>query len=144
MISQGKRDLIKIFIEENILHSSVWDEANENTRTKAINNSVLTLTRMLSRYFPIAEEIPEDIIANQTIWLLRVDDTFLRADMGATYIQMSGVMVNIKDRDRSIAPYVLDVLDITPDPNTGGLTRRKVGRYTGREVGSDYTLFRRG
>lgn len=144
MISQGKFLEIGTFIEENILHSSVWDEAEEKLRRKAVNNSVLTLTRLLARYFPNPEEISVDILANQSVWILRVDDTFLRAEMGASYIQMSGVMVNIKDRDRSICPYVLDVLGITPDPITGGLSKRKVGRYSGKQNGSDYSIFRRG
>lgn len=144
MISQEKFLEIGTFIDENILHSSVWDEAEEKLRKKAVNNSALTLTRMLPRYFPNDEEISIDVLANQVVWILRVDDTFLRAEMGASYIQMSGVMVNIKDRDRSICPYVLDVLGITPDPITGGLSKRKVGRYSGKQNGSDYSIFRRG
>lgn len=144
MISQEKFLEIGTFIEENILHSSVWDEAEEKLRRKAVNNSALTLTRLLARYFPNPEEISVDVLANQVVWILRVDDTFLRAEMGASYIQMSGVMVNIKDRDRSICPYVLDVLGITPDPITGGLSKRKVGRYSGKQNGSDYSIFRRG
>lgn len=144
MISQDKFLEIGTFIDENILHSGVWDDSEEKLRRKAVNNSTLTLTKMLSRYFPNPEEISVDILANQAVWILRVDDTFLRAELGASYIQMSGVMVNIKDKDRSISPYVLDVLGITPDPITGGLSKRKVGRYSGKQNGSDYSIFRRG
>lgn len=144
MISQEKFLEIGSFIDENILHSSVWDEAEEKIRKKAVNNSALTLKKLLPKYFPDSDEIATDILANQVVWMLRIDDTFLRAEMGASYIQMSGVMVNIENKDRSIAPYVMGVLNISPDALTKGLTKRKVGRYSGKENGSDYSVFRRG
>ena len=144
MISQSKIDEVNQFIQTMILHSTVWDEADTNTRGKAVNNSAWTLNKMLAKYFPTMEDIPTDVLANQVVWILRIDDTFLRAEMGASYIQMSGVMVNIQDKDRSIAPYVLNVLNITPDPKTGGLPRRKVGSYNGRTLGTDESLYRRG
>lgn len=144
MISQTRIDEVNEFIQTTILHSAVWDEADTNTRGKAVNNAAWTLSKYLPKDCPIIEEIPTDLLANQTIWLLRIDDTFLRAEMGATYIQMSGVMVNIQDKDRSIAPYVFTALGITPDPRTGGLTKRKVGSYNSRKLGTDESIYRKG
>lgn len=131
------------YIDDNIYHSSVWDEANSTARSKAINNSIDLLIRGLDGRYSAEEDIPINILANQVVWFMRIDDTFLRAEMGASYIQMSGVMVNLKDKDLSIAPYVLDCLGISPDPITGGVTKRKVGRYiTSPTVGTDISIFR--
>lgn len=134
---------VTAYIDENIYHSAIWDEADEKTRKKAVNNSIQILTTYLKSHFTAEADIPVNILANQIVWFMRVDDTFLRAEMGASYIQMSGVMVNIKDKDRTIAPYVLDALGISPDAVTGGITKRKVGRYAGRYVGTAESILRR-
>lgn len=131
------------YIVNNVYHSSIWDEAQETMRIKAVNNSIVILLNVLKKYYSSESEIPVDVIAHQTVWFMRIDDTFLRAEMGATYIQMAGVMVNIKDKDRSIAPYVIDKLGITPDAITGGVTRRKVGRYSSRDIGTSQSIYRK-
>lgn len=134
---------VTAYINENIYHSAVWDESTDSARSKAVNNSVDILIHGLNGVYTKGEDIPINILANQVVWFMRIDDTFLRAEMGASYIQMSGVMVNIKDKDRSISPYVLDALGITPDPLTGGVSKRKVGRYVNRINGTPQSLLRR-
>jgi hypothetical protein len=135
-------EAVSTFIEDNIFHSSVWDEADSTSRAKAVNNCIDTLLIILNDYFTVEADIPVNILSNQVVWFMRVDDTFLRAEMGATYIQMAGVMVSIKDKDISIAPYVLNALNITPDALTGGISKRKVGRYIGRYVGTIESIYR--
>ncbi|GAB6153732.1 hypothetical protein JCM17380_24820 [Desulfosporosinus burensis] len=142
MLSQTLLDVSQ-YITDNIYHSTIWDESDDTQRGKAINNSIDLLILGLKGIYTSETDIPINILAHQTIWFMRIDDTFLRAEMGASYIQMSGVMVNIKDKDRSIAPYVMDALGITPDPLTGGVTKRKVGSYSGRKVGTPESLYRR-
>lgn len=115
------------FIDENIYHSKLWDNADSKERLKAVNNSERILKRLLSRY--IDKEVPVEYLSEQAVYLMRLDDTFLRAELGATNITLDGMSVSIKDKDRSISPAVLDSLGITPDAITGGLTRRKVGKY---------------
>lgn len=136
-------DNVTSYITENIYHSSVWDEADETNRQKAVSNSIETLLTYLPKYFTSEADIPINVLSQQTIWLMRIDDTFLRAEMGVTYIQMAGVMLNISDKDRSIAPYVLGYLGISPDPITGGLPKRKVAHYTHRHIGTSESLYRR-
>lgn len=133
---------LKAYIDANIYHSGVFDEATTALQTKAFNNCGILLAKLLPLYYPTVADIPVDVLANQVVWFMRIDDTFLRAEMGISYIQMAGVMVNVKDKDRSISPYVLDVLGITPDSLTGGIPKRKVGSYVGRDTGVDVTIFR--
>lgn len=133
---------VTTYINENIYHSAVWDEADVTAQEKAYNNSCDILLTYLPTVYTSITAIPANILSQQVVWLMRIDDTFLRAEMGASYIQMSGVMVNIKDKDRTIAPYVLDALGISPDAVTGGITKRKVGSYSGRAIGTDISVFR--
>ncbi len=115
------------YIDENIYHSKVWDNADSKARLKAVNNSERILKRVLKKY--LGSEVPIEYIAEQAVYLMRIDDTFLRAELGATNITLDGISVSIKDKDRTIAPAVLDSLGITPDAITRGISRRKVGRY---------------
>lgn len=115
------------YVENNIYHSSLWDKATDRMKTKAINNADRTLRRVLEKYLP--EETPVELIAEQAVYIMRLDDSFQRAELGATSITLDGVSISFKDKDRTISPVVLDCLRLTPDALTGGVNRRKVGRY---------------
>ena len=126
---------ISNYIDENIYHSKVWDTADNKARVKAVNNSERILKRVLRKY--LADEVPVEYLAEQAVYLMRIDDTFLRAELGATSITLDGISVSIKDKDRTISPAVLDSLGITPDAITGGISRRKVGSYS-TSIGDSY------
>lgn len=119
---------VKEFIETKVFRNDIFVNATEENQLRALNQAEHILLSRLGKYFEDGI-IPEDIMAYQSIWIMQVDDTFARAEMGASYIQMSGVMITIKDKDRTIAPYVLSALNISADPYTSGLSARKVGRY---------------
>lgn len=139
----AKFTAVNNYITNNIYHSGTWDSLVYNDQFKAVNNCITNLTVYLKDYFPDEESIPIAVLANQVVWFTRIDDTFLRAEMGVTYIQMAGVMITISDKDRSIAPFVMDYLGITPDPTTGGLPRRKVARYVHRRIGTPKSVYRK-
>ena len=129
---------VSAFIDEEVYQSKAWDKSNEIMRKKAVKQS----ERTLKRFFPSAYKngIPVDHLAEQTIWLMKVDDTFQRGELGATSITLDGMSISIKDKDRTLSPYILDVHRITPDSISGGISRRKVGRYSAHIKDS----FRRG
>lgn len=112
------------YIEENILQSAVWDNADDRVRQKAINNATRILKTNLSKYYP--DNIPVEHLAEQVIWMLKIDDSLQRAEMGITYIQVDGVSMNISDIDRTICPYIYRALKLPK----GILNRRRVVGYS--------------
>lgn len=114
---------INEFINENILHSKVWDVADEKTKVKAINNAKRTLNMLLPKQYE--KGIPTEHIAEQCIWMLKIDDSIQRSELGITYIQVDGVSMNISDKERSIAPFICKAFNL---PN--GYTKRRVGMYS--------------
>lgn len=112
------------FIRDNILHSGVWDSAESVQRTKAVNQA----ERTLKRYFPrvYANEVPVEHLAHQVIWLLKIDDTIQRAELGATYISVDGISITYSQKDRSLCPFIMEELHLSEGWNL----RRKVGSYS--------------
>lgn len=119
---------VKAFIDENIYQSKVWDIASESARKKAVNNSARILKALLPDIY--STNIPAEHLAEQTVWLMKIDDSFQRSELGATSMSVDGFSISIADKDRSISPFVLRINGISPDSVTGGLTTRKVGRYS--------------
>lgn len=111
------------FIEENILHSHVWDTAEETTRKKAVNQAERTLKRYFKDVY--SDVVPVDHLAEQSIWILKIDDMLQRSEMGVTYISVEGVQMNITNKDKSICPFIMEELNLSEGWNS----RRKVGRY---------------
>ena len=112
------------FIRDNILHSAVWDSAEEVQRIKAVNHAERTLTR----YFPniYADEVPVEHLAHQVIWILKIDDGIQRAELGATYISVDGISITYTQKDRSLCPFIMEELHLSEGWNL----RRKVGSYS--------------
>lgn len=118
---------VKTFIDEEIYQSKVWDKAEPRYQQKAIRHAERTLKRLLPNIY--GEGVPVEHLAEQTVWLMKIDDTFQRAELGATNITLDGMSISIKDKDRSLAPFIFEVNNLSPDSVTGGLSRRKVARY---------------
>lgn len=113
---------VSAYIETNILHSKLYDNADTATKQKAVNQAVNMLFRNIDVY-KSKNDIPVEDIAEQTIWLLKMDDTMQRVEMGANSISVDGISIGFKDMDRSIAPQILNAYGVTT------VRRRKVGSY---------------
>jgi hypothetical protein len=107
---------VKAFIEANILHSQLWDVADESTQRKAVNNALMNL----HTYYGESKEFTALPVALQVMWLLQIDDTIKRAGQGVTSISVGGMSISISQMDRTISPDVLRQLG------------RKIGRYDSR------------
>lgn len=112
------------FISENILHSGVWDSATEEQKKKAVNQSKRTLKRFFPKVY--IDEIPVEHLAEQSIWILKIDDMVQRAEMGATSISVDGISISYSQKDRSLCPFIMEVMNLSEGWNL----RRKVGRYS--------------
>lgn len=114
--------LVTAYIESNILHSKPYDSATPETRKKAVNQAVNTLFRQLDIYETKAG-IPVEDIAEQVLWLLKMDDSMQRAELGATSISVDGVSISFSEMDRTVAPTVLNAYGLR------STKRRRVGSY---------------
>lgn len=111
------------YIQENILHSKVFDEATETQKNKAVNQAVHTLLRHLPDVYKGRESLPVEDVSEQVLWLLKIDDSLQRAEMGATMITVDGVSVQMREMDRTIAPSILNLYGIRDT------RKRRVGAY---------------
>lgn len=101
------------FIDANILQSHLWDAASLEYRSKAVNNAELNLKTLLSDVYTGAESIPVDDIAQQAIFLMKIDDSFQRAELGVVQMSIDGMTLIFRDRDYTIAPYISGKYGIT-------------------------------
>jgi hypothetical protein len=118
-------DDVKAYINENILHSEEFDSADETKQRKAVNNAEKLLYSLYKRYNPDTNPLPIEAIAYQAVYLLRKDDSTLRAEAGSTYVGFRGVSLNFSKIDRTLAPEVIRILG------------RRIGSYS-RNVADTY------
>lgn len=108
---------VQSFINENILHSDVFDTADENKKRKAVKNAENVLYNYYRQFHPEENPLQIGAIAYQTIWLLQIDDSVRRAEQGVTNVNVMGISISMLQIDRSISPQVLRTLG------------RRTGRY---------------
>lgn len=101
------------FIDANILQSQLWDAASTEYRSKAVNNAELNLKTLLADVYVGTESIPIDDIAQQAIFLMKIDDSFQRAELGVVQMSIDGMTLIFRDRDYTIAPYISGKYGIT-------------------------------
>lgn len=100
------------YIDENILQSVLWDAATPDIKRKAANNAYESLARLLPDVFQ-DREIEVDDIAQQAVFLLKIDDSFQRAELGVVQMSIDGMTLIFRDRDYTIAPYISGKYGIT-------------------------------
>lgn len=104
---------VKSFIDQNVLQSVLWDAADVTVRKKAVNNAEHTLKTLLPDVYKGMDSIPVDDIAQQTIFLLKIDDSFQRAELGVVQMSIDGMTLIFRDRDYTIAPFISGKYGIT-------------------------------
>lgn len=109
---------VKAYIDTNILHSEPYDNSKEHQKTKAINQAWNTLKDFIEE-----DDISLRDLAEQVVFLFKIDSTIQRADLGVNFVTVDGVQMTIKDKDRTLAPGVMRRHDISSSK------RQKVGRY---------------
>jgi len=95
------------YIDENVYHSKLYDNESNENKEKAMNQAMNTLVVYMNDVFPSKEDIPIDDLSQQVLWLLKIDDSFQRAEMGVTSISIDGTSIQFREMDRSISPFVL-------------------------------------
>lgn len=116
---------INTYVDETVVQSYVWDNADDRIKTKAINRADMILTALLG---DTVQAFTVEVIAEQAVWLLKIDDTIERSEQGISNIMLDGVMITVRNRDTNIAPMVYRLLGI---PTTANGSRRKTGAYKG-------------
>lgn len=115
---------VKQYIDSNILHSEQWDAASEDTKKKAANNAEIILQRLLPDVYD--SEVPVDDIAFQAVWMMKIDDSFQRAELGVQQMSVDGVTILFRNKDNTIAPALSQKYGIA---TVNGI-RRRAGRYS--------------
>lgn len=100
------------YIDDNILQSVLWDSSDETVKRKAANNAYESLARLLPDVFA-DKEIEVDDIAQQAVFLLKIDDSFQRAELGVVQMSIDGMTLIFRDRDYTISPYISGKYGIT-------------------------------
>lgn len=118
-------DDVKAYINENILHSEEFDNADETKQRKAVNNAEKLLYSLYKRYNPNTNPLPIEAIAYQAVYLLRKDDSTIRAENGTTSVSIDGIGLTYAQVNRTVSPDVIRILG------------RRIGIYT-RYVDNTY------
>ena len=115
----------KKFIDANVLHSELWDKADDIRKTKAINNAGRVLLNILPDKISDSNNLEVEDVAIQACWMLKIDDSFQRAEMGVQQMTVDGVTILFRNKDNTVAPEIASKYGISL---TNGL-RRRTGSY---------------
>ena len=99
------------YFENEVLHNDMWVEADEAMRKRALKNAENELYETFKRYKPSTNPLPMKAIFEQALWLLRKDDTILKAEQGVTNVNLAGaVQMSISGNTPKVSPIVIKML----------------------------------
>lgn len=108
-----------LYFENEVLHNTAWVDAEEAMRKRALKNAENELYENFKQYKSTTKPLPNKAIFEQALWLLRKDDTILKAEQGVTNVNLSGaVQMSISGNTPKISPIVIKMLG------------RRKGRYS--------------
>jgi hypothetical protein len=117
---------VDTYIQDTILQSYLWDNMSLVQKNKVVGQSEWALRKILPDIYPEGVTIPDDILATQVMWVARIDDTILRAEVGMRNVWVDGTMITLDRIDTTIAPMVFKALDIPVSKNN---KRRRTSGY---------------
>lgn len=123
MIIMATVETVTEYVDENVYHSKLYDSASDAQRAKAINQAKITLCRYMPKVYDSMDAVPMADLVDQVLWLLRIDDSLQRAEMGTTSIDIDGMSIKMNEMDRTIAPSILKIHGVTD------VRKRRVGSY---------------
>lgn len=99
------------YFENEVLHNSYWLSADESQRKRALKNAENELYSTFRKYSIDKNPLPMRAIFEQAIWLLRKDDTILRAEQGVTNVNLSGaIQMSVSGSSPKISPNAIRLL----------------------------------
>lgn len=108
------------YFENEVLHNTAWIEADESSRKRAIKSAENELYNEFPRYDREKRPMPEKAVFEQALWLLRKDDSILKAEQGVTNINLTGEFsMGLGGKVAKISPNAVRFI-----------RSRKVGRYS--------------
>lgn len=93
------------YFETFVIDNSMWTNADEATKRRAIANA----TRMLERHYRNIV-IPDEAIYEQALWVLKVSEARKQAEQGVASYSIDGISVTLSQVDRSFSPAVISIL----------------------------------
>lgn len=111
---------VERFVTNNILHSELFDNADQTKKKKAVNQSKNILMEQLNT---AENDLSVQDVSEQAIFLLKIDSTIQRAELGVSQVSVDGISISFRDVDRTLAPSVRNRYGIVDTK------KRRVGAY---------------
>lgn len=109
------------YLDNEVLHNGAWTAADYPMRYRALKNAENELYLEFPRFNRETKPLPNTAIFEQTLWILRKDDSILKAEMGVTNVNISGEFsMGLGGKSQRISPAAIRLVRING---------KKVGRY---------------
>jgi len=114
------KEKVDEYINTSILRAEGYIGADKDSKKRAINQSINTLMEQLELD---KEELIVRDVAEQTVFLFKIDGTIERAEMGVSSVSVDGISISISNVDTTLAPSIKNRYGIKDTK------KRRAGRY---------------
>ncbi len=100
----------EVYFATQVLHNDEWVAADPAQKQRALANAKALLYRVYRNFSESTKPIPDKAVYEQALWLLRVDETIRKAEMGVKIISVSGMQIAVDKAPRTIAPQAVLII----------------------------------
>lgn len=119
------------YFQQQVLYSQPWDVLDDDTKMKALNNSERVLYRYYRSLYSLDDSskyMPKEAVFQQSLWLLRQDESVQKQDFGVTGLGVSGINIQMQgNRISEIAPEAQAIIEQDQEENGNGNNNGKFG-----------------
>lgn len=105
-----------------VLNNDEWTAATTDKKNRALQQAQAQLYSLYTTYSLTTTTgkplLPDNAVFEQSLWLLRIDDTIRRSEQGVRAISVNGIYIQLDKAFKIVAPEVINILG------------RRTGRYT--------------
>ncbi|SFH23063.1 hypothetical protein SAMN05660649_04370 [Desulfotomaculum arcticum] len=98
------------YFATQVLHNDEWVAADPTQKQRALANAKAQLYRIYRNFNDAEKPLPDEAVFEQSLWLLRIDDTLRKAEMGVKIISVAGVQIAVDKAAQTVAPQAVLII----------------------------------
>lgn len=100
----------EVYFATLVLHNDEWVEAEPGQKQRGLANAKALLYRVYRNFNDEGNSLPDEAVFEQALWLLRIDETLRKAELGVKAISVSGMQIAVDKAASMVAPQAVLII----------------------------------
>lgn len=100
----------EVYFATQVLNNDEWVAADPAQKQRGLANAKALLYRVYRNFNETDKPLPDEAVFEQTLWMLRIDETLRKAELGVKAISVAGMQIAVDKAASMVAPQAVLII----------------------------------